>query len=777
MNPEKRVQSSLTAGGQTAPVEGRRVRVWGTVQGVGFRPWVYRIASGLGLTGRVWNDSSGVTIEVFGDAARLERFLANLRHDAPQAASVVDLAIDRIPAEPSSSFAIVDSGTAVERRVSIPPDLATCDACVADVLDTKNPRFRYPFTNCTNCGPRFTIAVDIPYDREATTMAPFAMCDRCRREFGDVDDRRFHAQPIACASCGPRLTLHANDGSVMDGEDPVAAAASALAAGQVVAVKGLGGFHLACDATSAEAVARLRQRKHRDEKPLAVMVADLAAAEAVAEVDGEGRRLLTSVERPIVLLRARPGSAIAANVAPRNRFLGVLLPYTPLHHLLLAAAGRPLVMTSGNVSEEPIAFRNDEALARLGSIADLLLLHDREIWTRCDDSVVGVVAGAGVVFRRSRGFVPRAIAVGRPFARPVLACGALLKNTFCLAAGDSAWLGPHIGDLENLDAYDSYREGLVRLEHFLQVRPEIVAHDLHPDYLSTRYARMRPEAVKVPVQHHHAHVVSVMAEHQIDGRVIGIAYDGTGYGTDGTMWGGEVLVADARSFTRVATFRPIPLAGGDRAIRHPWRIALALLTDAFGDQWPAGVAEQWPGVEVREMTLAHDLLRQGLNCPLARGVGRYFDGVGALVLGRGRASFEGQIAMEWNQVADPHGTASYPFRIDHSLPVPEIDLRPTVRAIVAAMQTGAGAPSISAAFHNTLVAATAEVVGHAATAHGRLPVVASGGCLQNARLAEGLRAALAPEHEVWLHRRVPPGDGGIALGQAVIANAIAGGAV
>lgn len=755
-----------------AQLEGRRIRIRGTVQGVGFRPWVYRTAHASGVTGRVRNDSAGVTIEVFGDDIRLDRFIEAL-HSPPPAARVLAFNFVAIDAEDLADFVIVPSDVAADRRVSIPPDLATCDDCVAEIFNPADRRYRYPFTNCTNCGPRFTIASDIPYDRATTTMAPFEMCPACRREYEDVDDRRFHAQPNACSVCGPRLTLHAHDGGLIGVDDPIASAGEALRHHLIVAIKGVGGFHLACDATSDEAVRILRQRKHRDEKPLAVMVRDLVEAESLVEVDEEARRLLTSVERPIVLLPRRvqtasawlrrvekdppdiskdPPYGIAESVAPRNRLLGVFLPYSPLHHLLLADAGRPLVMTSGNLSDEPIAYKNDEAVRRLGDIADLFLLHDREIVTRCDDSVIAMADGTGTVLRRS------------------------LKNTFCLGSDTSAWLGPHIGDLENLETFESYTGAIDRLERFLQVRPGVIAHDMHPDYLSTTYAKRRPEAIKVAVQHHHAHVVSAMAEHGIEGPAIGIAYDGTGYGTDGTMWGGEVLVATTAGFERSATFRPISLAGGDRAIREPWRIALALVLDAFDGDLGVVPRDAWRllgEVPVREIDLACQLLRTGGPAPRARGVGRYFDGFGALFLGRSRANFEGQVALEWNQAADPRVGRSYRFAVDESAACCEIDLRPAVRDALFDRVHGEPIAAIAAAFHNTLAEATAAVVRRAVKQFGAMPIVASGGCFQNARLAESIRAALAPQHHVRLHASVPPGDGGIALGQAVIADAVA----
>jgi hydrogenase maturation protein HypF len=449
-----------------------------------------------------------------------------------------------------------------------------------------------------------------------------------------------------------------------------------------------------------------------------------------------------------------------------------MLAYSPLHHLLLADAGVPLVMTSANLTDEPIAYQNDEALCRLRGIADLFLLHDRAIETRCDDSVVAVVAGAGMVTRRSRGYVPRATRLLRPVARPVLACGALLKNTFGIVSGEQAWLGPHIGDLDTLESFDAYRQAIERMERFLEVRPRVIAYDMHPEYMSTRYALQRAEPLKVAVQHHHAHVVSVMAEHGIDGPAIGIAYDGTGYGTDGTMWGGEILIATPAAFRRVATFRPVRLVGGDRAIREPWRIAVALAADAFDGVVSDAVREMLPSVDERELALVEQLLRRGFPSPRARGVGRYFDAFGALFLRRPRGSFEGQIALEWNQIADPDDTRAYRFDLTDGPECLEIDLRPAFVDALRAADRNDGAAAIAAAFHNTLVEATAMVVRRFSARYGKLPVVASGGCFQNARLAEGLVARLAPEHTVLLPREVPCGDGGIALGQAVIADAL-----
>lgn len=789
------------AGTRTAETAaGRHIEIRGTVQGVGFRPWVYRLARETGIGGQVRNSAAGVEIDAFGPAAALDAFVARLRDAPPPAATIQRLHWHPIPApaaagHPADGFVIVPSREAGERRVSIPPDLATCPDCLREVLDPADRRHRYPFTNCTHCGPRFTIARDVPYDRANTTMAPFAMCPRCRAEYEAPEDRRFHAQPNACPDCGPRLEAVAPTGERLDCADPIHTAALALEADLIVAVKGIGGFHLACDATSSLAVSRLRQRKHRDAKPLAVMVRDLAAAERIAVLDPAERALLTAVERPIVLVPRRSvadGGGLCPEVAPDNPLVGLMLPYSPLHHLLLAEAGRPLVMTSGNLAEEPIARGNGEALERLGKIADLFLLHDREIETRCDDSVARVIAGAPVVLRRSRGFVPRPVSLARPVARPVLACGAHLKNTVCLAAGDAAWLGPHVGDLETAETFASYRESTERLERLLGIRPEVIAHDLHPGYLSTAYALTRPEAVKVGVQHHHAHVASAMAEHGLAGPVLGVVFDGTGYGTDGTAWGGEILVAGYGGYRRAATFRPIPLAGGDKAVREVWRIALALLDDAFQGEpplaalplfaQPAAFSARLPGnggdsgPSERAVAVVRQMIEAGVNSPLARGVGRYFDALGALALGRPVSRYEGEVATAWNLAADPGERRCYPFGLGQDRSPWEVDLRPLVRAAVADLTAGRPVASIAARFHNTLAAVVEEIV--RALGGSGLPVVLTGGCFQNALLAERVLQSLEGlpgRPPVFLHCNVPPGDGGLALGQALVADAVAAG--
>ena len=727
---------------------GLHIEVRGTVQGVGYRPWVYQLARRIGLTGRVWNHSRGVAIDAYGTYHALAAFIVQLKGGAPPAARVRSVTVSEISDAEIDTFTIAASATSSERHVSIPADLATCDDCLRELLDPDDRRYRYPFINCTNCGPRYSIVYGSPYDRAKTSMASFEMCEACRSEYESPLDRRFHAQPNACPDCGPRLVAVTPQGKDVETDDPIGFAARALRAGLIVAVKGLGGFHLACDAMSPAAVLRLRERKRRETKPFAVMVRDLAEAETLAELDDEERELLVSVERPIVLAKGRS-----------EPLVGLFLPYTPLHHLLLRDAGMPLVMTSGNFSDEPMVTVNEDALRELGDVADLFLMHDREIVTRADDSVVRVIAGAPTLIRRARGYVPRAIDAQHEFAEPILACGAHLKNTFCITTGTSAFLGPHIGDLESLATLHAYEAAIERMKDFTGASPQLLVHDLHPEYFSTRYALAQSGVRTIGVQHHHAHVASVMAEHGLEGPVIGIAYDGTGFGTDGTSWGGEILIARYEDFDRFATFRPIPLAGGDQAIRQPWRIALAMLDDAFDGDAPLFECFPPSGIAaVRRM------IERNFNTTPARGVGRYFDAFGALFLNMPDARYEGEVAFQWNLIADASERGCYPMDVGS-----EIDPRPMVRAAVEDHLRGISPATISARFHNTLAAATAEIALAARTSYGDLPIVLSGGCFQNARLAESVIDAIGTN--VFMNRRVPPGDGGIALGQAFIADA------
>jgi hydrogenase maturation protein HypF len=775
----------------------KSVRVTGTVQGVGFRPFVYSLAARLGLSGFVGNDSEGVFAEVEGSPTAVEEFLGAVARDAPPLARIDQILSTNMQPYGSAGFTIAPSAPGVQRTALVSADSAMCADCLAELRDPGDRRYRYPFINCTNCGPRFTIVTDVPYDRPNTTMAPFAMCEPCAAEYHDPANRRFHAQPVCCPACGPRLSLRSADGSVQEADDPLAAAAVLLRDGQVLAVKGLGGYHLAVAARSEEAAAALRARKHREDKPFAVMAADLAAARELGEVDGTAAVLLASPRRPIVLLPRRPGT-VAAAVAPGNRALGVMLPYTPLHHLLLEAVAAPIVLTSGNLSDEPIAYRDDDAFERLAAIADAFLTHDRAIHIRTDDSVVRVwggvagpelaergaagpelaergVAGPGLagrgremLIRRSRGHVPEPVTTAHRFPRPVLACGAELKNTFCLAKDDRAFVSHHIGDLENAATLRSFTEGIEHFGRLFGIEPEVVAYDLHPEYLSTKYA-LDLDLDSCGVQHHHAHIASCLADNGHDGPVIGVAFDGTGYGVDGTLWGGEFLIADLAGFQRAGHLEPVPMPGGAAAIRQPWRMAAAYLRAAFPGGPPSGLdvvkrnERNWAAIV--------SLAQKGVNAPLSSSAGRLFDAVAALLSVRDTINYEGQAAVELEQLADPGETGAYRAAIIEGDPF-RIQGASLVRAVTGQLTEGTPAPVIAARFHNGIAALIEEGCVLARERHGLQEVALSGGVFQNLLVTERAAARLeARGFRVLLHSRVPCNDGGISLGQAVVAGA------
>jgi hydrogenase maturation protein HypF len=739
-----------------------RLRVEGTVQGVGFRPFVYRLATELGVSGHVFNDARGVVIEAEGDAPVLDGFVERLAEDAPPLARVERVRARALPAAGEHGFRILASPAAQAANALVSPDTATCDDCLRELFDPGDRRHRYPFINCTNCGPRFTIVRGVPYDRQLTTMAGFEMCAACRTEYEDPADRRFHAQPNACPECGPRLRLVG-----AETDDPLRAAARALAAGAIVAVKGIGGFHLACLARDEAAVAALRARKHREEKPFALMAPSLQAAHELAFATSGDELLLLSRASPIVLMRRQPGARVARSVAPLSANLGVMLPYSPLHHLLLADVGEPLVMTSGNVSDEPIAYRDEEAAERLATIADLLLVHDRPIETRTDDSVVRTVELAGarrpLVLRRSRGHVPDTMSLPVPARRPVLACGAELKNTFCVAKGERAWVGHHIGDLENFETLRSFREGIEHFKRLFAVEPQVVAHDLHPEYLSTKHANELDGVRLLAVQHHHAHLAACLAEHGETGPALGAIYDGTGLGTDGTVWGGELLHGDLADFERVGHLLPVRMPGGEAAIRQPWRMACSWLQEALGRP-----VEPLPGARVATWHQVAALARAGLASPVTTSVGRLFDAVAAVCGVRLEVSYEGQAAIELEAAADPSECGRYPLPVAGGV----LDARPAIRAIAADVADRAPVAAISARFHNTLAHATVTACAEAAERLGVRTVVLSGGVFQNRRLLEHTAALLVGAGmRPLVPRLLPPGDGGIAFGQAAVAAA------
>lgn len=757
---------------QRAP-RGLRIRIEGSVQGVGFRPWVHGLACRQTIGGRVWNEPGCVTIEAFADDAALEGFVESLRAPPMPAARIRSLRSEPIPGESVAGFAIVSSRTNDDKRPSIPPDLATCPDCLREIHDPADRRYGYAFTNCTRCGPRYTIALDVPYDRERTTMAGFRMCDACRAEYEDVEDRRFHAQPNACPDCGPHLSLCDGRGAPIHG-DPIAETVNMLRRGAIVAIKGIGGYHLACDARSDVTVARLRSLKRRYARPFAVMVASLADAESLASLGDAERELLSSPARPIVLAPRRAGCRLSEGVAAGTPLVGVLLPYTPLHELLLAAFGGPLVMTSGNISDEPMVTDDAEAFATLaGNVAQAMLTHDRVIAARCDDSVVRVLDERPVVLRRGRGLVPESLRVTRAFPEPVLACGAHLKNTFCLGDRDLAWMGPHVGDLETDEACAGFEEAVKRFSRFVGVDAGVIAHDLHPDYFSTRWAQSRDDCTRVAVQHHHAHVASAMAEHEIEGPVLGLAWDGTGDGGDGSAWGGELLAADFAGFDRIATMRPVALAGGDSAIRGVWRIALALLDDAFDGEPPVDELSVFDPIPRSSVGVVRRMIATSLHVPRAHGVGRYFDAIGALVLGKAFSRYEGEVAAALGFAADPCEHRGYGFGVSRapgSGPA-TFDLRPAVRELVGDLLAGTRAATVAGRFHSTMADVADEMIALGSRSFGALPVVLTGGCFQNDRLLRDVSARLSPRTRVLRHAKVPPNDAGIALGQALIAAA------
>jgi hydrogenase maturation protein HypF len=740
------------------------VRVEGVVQGVGFRPFVFRLAEEHGLAGFVRNDVHGVEIEVEGPREDLERFVAAIARRAPPLARVLRVSSRALPAAGGEGFVIVASDAAGDPDALVAADAATCPDCLAELLDPADRRHRYPFVNCTNCGPRFTIVRAVPYDRPQTTMAPFAMCVACAAEYADPRDRRFHAQPNACPECGPAAALEGAD--VRPGEDAVAAAARLLRDGAIVAVKGLGGYHLACRAGDEHAVARLRARKHREDKPFALMAAGVAQARALVQLDAASEALLTAPARPIVLAPRAAAAHVAEAVAPGLRELGVMLAYTPLHHLLLLDAGCPLVLTSGNVSDEPIAYTDDDARSRLAGIADAWLTHDRAIHIRTDDSVARSIAAhppRPQILRRSRGMVPEALALPVACAEPVLACGAELKSTFCVARGTRAWVGHHIGDLRTAETLRSYREGVAHFEELFDVRPRVVAHDLHPDYLSTAYALEREDVRRVAVQHHHAHLAAVLAEHGETAPAVGAIFDGAGYGPDGTVWGGELLLGDLTGFTRIGHLHPVALPGGDRAAREPWRMACAWLV-AAGDREPAVPAALRDAVDGERWRAVAHMARTGFAAPQTTSAGRLFDAVAALCGVRSVSRYEGQAAIELEAAADPAERGSYA--------IDALDPRAAVGAIVADVAAGAPAGVVSARFHRGLAAATAAACAAAAERAGTGLVVLGGGVFHNRLLATGVIALLEREGlRVLTAERLPAGDGGIAFGQAAVAAA------
>jgi hydrogenase maturation protein HypF len=762
-----------------------RVTIRGAVQGVGFRPFVYRLATGLGLAGWVHNSAQGICLEVEGSRQQLEQFLQSLKRDRPPRSFIQRLEATFLDPAGYTVFEIRCSSAAEEKTALVLPDLATCPDCLHDVFDPTNRRYLYPFTNCTNCGPRFSIIAALPYDRPNTSMRDFVMCAACRREYEEPLDRRFHAQPNACPDCGPQLELWDTTGNVLaTHHQALRQAAAAIRQGQIVAVKGLGGFHLVVDARNDRAVGCLRQRKHREEKPLALMFPSLALLKAVCQVSALEERLLLSPAAPIVLLQRRQASAthglpgcrlatastpLAPSVAPRNPYLGVMLPYTPLHHLLMRELGFAVVATSGNLSDEPMCTDEHEALERLRAIADVLLVHNRPIVRHVDDSVARVVLEQEMVLRRARGYAPLPVCLGMP-GRPILAVGAHLKNTVALIAGNNVFLSQHIGDLETPEAFAAFRQVIGAFQTLYNAPPERIACDGHPDYLSTRYASESKVPITV-VQHHYAHVLSCMAEHGLGGEGLGVAWDGGGYGLDGTVWGGEFLLATETAFRRVGHLRTFRLPGGERSIKEPRRTAVGVLYEVLGDAaFAMGHLPPLQAFSRAESRVVRQMLVQQVNSPVTSSAGRLFDAIAALAGLQQRVSFEGQAAMALEfAIQDAQTQEAYPFGIDATAPAPlVVDWEPMLRAVIEDIQGGMPVQRIAAKFHNTL----AETIVAVAQRLGQERVILTGGCFQNRYLTERtVRRLAASGFRAYWHRRVPPNDGGIALGQAVAASA------
>jgi len=752
------------------------ISVHGIVQGVGFRPFVYRLATDLNLKGWVCNTSEDVKIEIEGEREAIEQFCLELTMKAPPLARIEDIAITYHHPVSYKDFEIRGSLATKGKYQLISPDIATCQACLSELLDPNDRRYHYPFINCTNCGPRFTIIDDMPYDRPKTTMRYFQMCPQCQAEYDNPLDRRFHAQPNACPECGPRVELIDNQGNALPCPDAVASAGQLLRAGKIIAIKGLGGFLLACDASNGIAVKTLRQRKRRSSKPFAIMVTNVDEAKKHCYVSQEEEKLLTSPQSPIVLMKWKEGSSVSREVAPNLQYLGVMLPYTPLHHILLRDTQLPLVMTSGNLSEEPIAKDNDEALSRLSGIADNFLVHNRDIYSRYDDSVAIVEKGTSQLIRRARSYAPYPIHL-QFGAKQVLGCGAEVKNTFCLTRDNYAFLSQHIGDMENIETLEHFADTISLYKRLFHIEPVIIAHDLHPDYLATKYAQeLGNSGIKlIPVQHHHAHIVSCMADNGVQSPVIGVAFDGTGLGSDGRIWGGEFLVADYRNFQRVGHLEYLPLPGGDAATRKPYRITIAYILSLLGEGALSQGLPVMENISKGEIEIIRRQIERGLNSPLTSSMGRLFDAISALIGIRGEIDYEGQAAVELEMTAYKENYAddseSYPYSITKNKGIRIVKVGDLLSAVVEELHQDVSKARISVNFHNTIAQMINQMCQLIASETGIKEVALSGGVFQN-RLLLNKTVSLLEKNgfQVFTHKQIPCNDGGISLGQAVIAN-------
>jgi hydrogenase maturation protein HypF len=750
---------------------GIKLEIKGIVQGVGFRPFIYNLALKYRLSGYVLNDTNGVEIEAEGKKSDLDKFLFKVKTVPPPQSKIEQIKVKKISFRGYQNFVIKESEKKDTKTVLISPDLATCDDCLNELFDPQDRRFGYPFLNCTNCGPRLTIIQDIPYDRDKTTMSIFKMCPDCYREYHSPENRRFHAQPNACPVCGPKLTLLDNKKKTLSTNDPVASTIEFLRKGHIVAIKGIGGYHLACDAANQDAVSTLRKRKYREDKPFAMMANDLKTIQKFCYVNPFEKKLLQSVQRPILLLKKRNVNLITPDVAPLQKNWGVMLPYSPLHHLLLSKSNLILVMTSGNQSDEPICYEDEDAFFRLNKIADYFLIHNREIFRRCDDSVNRVFKGEEMILRRARGYVPQPIKVDLNFRKQILATGGQLKNTFCLARDNFAFLSTHIGDLENFETLDSYTKEIERLEKLCSVKPEIIAYDLHPEYLSAKYALSLSDVKKIPVQHHHAHIASCMAENRINRKVIGIAFDGTGYGEDKAVWGGEFLLADLKECRRVAHFQYIPMPGGEMAIRQPWRMALSYLYCCYGEDFLNLNIEFVRKLDLNKWETIKKMLSQKINIFPTSSAGRLFDCVSVLLNWREQTNYEGQPAIELESLADENIKGRYDFEISKEEDIFIVRPELIIRGVVKDLTKKEEKSKIAAKFHNTIAQIINDVSARLKKEYDLNDVCLSGGVFQNIFLLDRTYHLLKEnEFEVYTHHQVPTNDGGISLGQAVIAN-------
>jgi hydrogenase maturation protein HypF len=754
-----------------------QILVRGIVQGVGFRPYIFLLARRRALKGQVSNNAYGVFIELEGEAKAIEQFVGEIELYPPPLSIIESVERqDNLTPVHYEDFRIVESDAKGEKFTPISADIAVCKDCLKEMFDPQNRRYRYPFINCTNCGPRFTIIEDVPYDRAQTTMREFPMCRICRSEYENPADRRFHAEPIACSHCGPRLSLADAQGQllsldIIDGEDEIHRARELLLNGNILAIKGIGGFHLACDALNSEAVENLRHRKYREDKPFAMMASSVDVIRQYCIVSQAEEELLRSLRRPIVLLHRRTDAEIPHQIAPNVRRLGFMLPYAPLHYLLFEDLDRPLVMTSANLSDEPICYEDSEAFTRLPAVADYFLFHNRRIHIRTDDSVTRVVGGREMIVRRSRGYAPAPIKTAFQFTREILACGAELKNTFCLARDSYAFVSHHIGDLENLETLRSFTEGIEHYQRLFNLHPEVVAYDYHPEYLSTKYAlALEDIETKIAVQHHHAHIASCMADNRIEGEVIGIAMDGLGFGTDNKFWGGEFFVAGFMQAERIAHLDYIPMPGGAKAIREPWRMAAAFLHRTMGDDFLKLDVDFVHNMNYQSWTALRGMMAKGTNSPETSSMGRLFDALASLLGLRNVANYEGQAAIELEAIAGKNISTAYEFGLDEKGSI--IKAETVIKQVVEDLLVGVSAREVSAKFHNGVAELIVQVARNVREQRHLNRVVLSGGVFQNIFLLERVCRRLQCEaFEVFTHNRVPTNDGGISLGQAVIANA------